>query len=784
MSWSAIRSITWAEIRAGWRTLVLIGLVAGLAGSAAVGAVAVSRRTATAYDRLAEKTHIDDARGIALADDLVDDVVALPSVRERWTGRAGIAQLEGTFTFLGIVAGPDSASPMLQPIVLEGRLPKRAAGDVIEVVLRDDFQRETGVEVGTEVRATFLTRADYYRFDSGFEGGAPNGPSLTIRVVGVVRLPGSLNSMPPTMAAPEVLRDHPDAFEPGAVWFVRLADGARDVKSFTTEVDELASAYTLPPEATEFPVTDVTATHTAAAGVVHTAELLARALLIVAAAVGVAGLVAVTQALARHHSARRPQTAMERALGLSATQRLVARLSAAAIPAGLAAALTALATVWASRIEPLGAIRNYEPSPGLVANQGVLAAGTASAAAAVLVLAGLTSTVAARDRSARPARPSWVVAQVARLSQSTASVTGLRFAFESGRGARSVPVRSAIAGAAIGTAGVVAGLVFVSSLDRLTGSPERSGVPFDVLVSDVRADGIESLLANEDVDSVVGVEMAPVNLGGRSVPAYSLDHHRGRLAIHLTDGRLPRTPDEIALGRRLQQDLGVAVGDTVTARDTSGRRRPLAVVGIGTLPPFGNEQLGLNAMLTQEGLEAAGTSAPFSSAAVTAHSGVDELGLVDELGEQFEAGPRQLPYEVDNLRQLGRLPAAASGAVGLIALVALANAVMMLVRRRRADLATLRAVGFTSAQTRSSVLIMAAAMAATGVLVGVPLGLAAGRWIWQLTARGAFVGTDSLTPVPLVAALSAGAVLVAVAAAAVPAIRAGRISPALLLRVE
>ena len=784
MSWAAIGSITRSEIRGAWRTLVLVGLIAGIAGSATLGALVVSRRTTTAYERLGTQTRGADAHGVALVDALVDDIVGLPSVAEEWTGRVGIAQIEDTFTFLGVIAGPSNRSAMLQPIVLDGRMPASTTGDVVEIALRDDFQRETGVAVGTKVSARFLTKADYFSFDSGFAGGRPNGPLLTLHVVGVVRAPGSLSSAPPTFAAPAALRDHPQAFEPGAMWFVRLGEGTRSVGAFAAEVEQLTAAYTLPPEASEFAATDVTRTEDAAKRVTHTADLLGRGLLVVAAAIAVAGLVAVAQALTRHHASRREHASVEAALGLTSTQQLVARLLAAVIPATIAGALTASAALWASGIEPLGAIRNYEPRPGVALNVGLLIVGVVVATAVILVLTAGTSLLVGRRPVVRPARASWLVAQASRLSRSTATVTGLRFALEPGRGRRSVPVRSAIAGGAVGIAGVVAGLVFTSSLDRLTSSPLRYGVPYDVLVSDVDEDALDTILAMPDAATVVRIEAAPLNLDGRTIPAYSLDERRGHLAIHLVDGRLPRTPDEIVIGLRLAHDLDKGIGDTVSARDDAGTTRPVAIVGTGVVPPFGVEELGFNAIMTREGLARVGTADPVSSAAVTTRAGSDPGALVDELSSSFETSGDPVLYEIDNLRQLGRLPATAAAAVGLIALIALANAVFTLVRRRRTELAVLRTIGFTARQTGASVLIMAIVMAAVGVMLGVPLGVAAGGLAWQLTAQGAFVATDALTPAALIAGVAFGAVLVALAAAVLPAMRARRIAPALLLHAE
>jgi hypothetical protein len=266
MTWPAVLAVARAEVRRRWRTLLLIGILAGFVGATAVGALGVARRTTTAYDRLGAATGIDDARGSVLVhDDLVEEITTLPEVTERWTGRTGVAQLDGTFSFLGITAGPEMPSSLLRPVVIEGRLPRAAEGDVIEVVLREDFQQAFDVEMGTEVPVRFLTREDYFRFDSGFEGGAPHGPRRTIRVVGTARMAGGFSTVPPAFAGPDALRDHPSAFEPGATWFVRLEDGAASFPAFEDSVEALASDRSLPPEAAEFVVADVSDTAQAAA---------------------------------------------------------------------------------------------------------------------------------------------------------------------------------------------------------------------------------------------------------------------------------------------------------------------------------------------------------------------------------------------------------------------------------------------------------------------------------------------------------------------------------------
>jgi hypothetical protein len=785
LTWSPVLAVARAELRRQWRSLLLLGLLAGLIGATTVSALALSRRTTTAYDRLGARTGVDDARGSVHGhDDLVNEILALPEVADGWAGRIGVAQLEGTFSFLGLTAGPREPSPLMHPVVLAGRMPAAAEGDVIEVALREDFQRAVDVALGTEIPVRFLTEDDYFRFDTGFLGGQPHGPGLTIRVVATIRVAGGISTVPPAFAAPEALRDHPEAFALGDRWFARLVDGSRSFDAFSDGVDALAAGRTLPPEGAEFVVADVYDTGEAAASVDHTADLLGRALLALAGAVALAGLIALIQGFARHHAAGLADRDVEVALGMTRSQRQTAGLVAGTVPALCAVLLTAIAAVLASRIDPIGAITSYEPNPGSSVNVAIVVGGIVATGGIVLLVCLVTGSLTGRRRSLRPPRESSLVERTSRLGGGAAGVTGLRFALEPGRGIRAVPVRSAISGAVIGITGVVAGIVFTSSLDRVVTSPSRSGIPFDAIVADVDAADLEAVLGEPGIGTVVTSASAPLVVDGRNVDGHALTNLRGSLPIDLADGRLPRTPDEITLGIRVARELGKQLGDTVTVVDGQGEEHTLAIVGTGVVPTFNGEQLGLNALITRDGLERVAISEAFTSAVVRAAAGTQPAELIDRLDDSFEADANALPTEVDNLRQLGHLPALVAGLIGTIALVALANALVVLVRRRRGDLALLRTIGFTSRQIAVSVLVMALTIVAIGILVGVPLGLAVGSSVWRLTAEGAFVTTDSLLRWGAIAGVGVAALVVALVAALVPARRASSSTPAGLLRAE
>jgi hypothetical protein len=782
-----VLAIARSEIRARWLGLVLIGLLAGLVGAVSVSGIALARRTTTAYERLGEATEVEDSSGMILHyPELADDVIALPEVTDSWVGGMGIANIEGENTFLGIIAGPRSTTGIKEPLVLEGRLPGASEDpDVIEIALRDDFQREFAVPIGTKVPVRFLSEGDLIRFDTGFEDGHVHGPEAVMEVVGTVRLAADYARTQPALASEAALESHPEAFI-GTTFFVTLEDGADGFPAFEEAAEGLADGRPLPPEAAEFTVIDAYDTSLAEAAIDNTAILLGRALMIFAVSTAVVGGIAVIQALARHHAATARAREVEQALGLTRTQQAAARLLSGLVPTLIATALTAIGALTAARIEPIGAVHLYEPRPGVAVNVAVVGLGVLTVFVAMLATTTLTGAFRRTDGAdGRTVRESRVVNRVTRVGGSPPTVLGLRFALEPGQGARAVPVRSAITGAVVGIAGVVAGLVFVSSLDRLVDSPARSSIPFDVGIADVTVEDLEAEVMDDPlVGDVSAITTAPLSIEGLRVDGHAMEDLRGALDVGIEDGRLPRTPDEIALGLRVARDLDVGVGDTVTARRGDGSDRELAVVGTAVVPTFNGEELGTNALMTPEGLVESATAAPFYGAAVNAAPGADVDELIEQLASRFEADPQRIPTAVQNLEELGGLPAGVAAIVGSIGVLALANALVVAVRRRRRDLAVIRAMGFTRRQTAVAVVVMALAIVAIGVAVGVPVGMAVGASIWRATASGAFVLSDASFRWELLILPVVGAAVIALIAATIPARQAAAQSSAEGLRAE
>jgi ABC-type antimicrobial peptide transport system permease subunit len=106
------------------------------------------------------------------------------------------------------------------------------------------------------------------------------------------------------------------------------------------------------------------------------------------------------------------------------------------------------------------------------------------------------------------------------------------------------------------------------------------------------------------------------------------------------------------------------------------------------------------------------------------------------------------------------------------------------VRRRRRDLAVLRAIGMTRWQSRSIALSQAVVLALVGVVFGVPLGMALGRSLWRSVAESTpvlHVAPLALLAVVLIAPIAVG---LAMLLAAWPSQRAASMRVGHVLRTE
>jgi ABC-type lipoprotein release transport system permease subunit len=144
----------------------------------------------------------------------------------------------------------------------------------------------------------------------------------------------------------------------------------------------------------------------------------------------------------------------------------------------------------------------------------------------------------------------------------------------------------------------------------------------------------------------------------------------------------------------------------------------------------------------------------------------------------------QRPAEILNYGSLGRTPAYLGAGLAAGALVALALTLAASVRRRRRDLALLKTLGFTERQLAATVAWHSTTSVTIGVIAGVPLGIALGRWMWDLFAQEISAVPAPSVPVLAVVLIAVGALVLANVVAVIPALLAARTPTALVLRAE
>jgi ABC-type antimicrobial peptide transport system permease subunit len=139
---------------------------------------------------------------------------------------------------------------------------------------------------------------------------------------------------------------------------------------------------------------------------------------------------------------------------------------------------------------------------------------------------------------------------------------------------------------------------------------------------------------------------------------------------------------------------------------------------------------------------------------------------------------------VVNAEQMGGQPLALALGLAVAALLCLSLTVLSSVRRRRQEIALLKALGMTRGQLRAIVAWQTTITLMIAVAIGGPLGIAGGRWAWQSFAGS--LGAVPASEVPLAVLILGLAALVAAGnlLASVPAAVAARTPPGAALRAE
>jgi hypothetical protein len=153
-------------------------------------------------------------------------------------------------------------------------------------------------------------------------------------------------------------------------------------------------------------------------------------------------------------------------------------------------------------------------------------------------------------------------------------------------------------------------------------------------------------------------------------------------------------------------------------------------------------------------------------------------------GGTFDVLPVQQPAEIVSYQHTGNTPAALAAGLAASAVVALALTLAASVRRRRHDLALLKAIGFTKRQLLATVAWQASVAAAIGLAIGTPIGIGVGQWLWTKFARDIYAIPQATVPWQQIALVALAALVLANIAALIPGRTAARTPTALLLKSE
>jgi ABC-type antimicrobial peptide transport system permease subunit len=799
------------KLRAGWRGWTALAVIVAIAGGAVLAAAAGASRTNSAYPRFLAQSRASDVLVSPLGGPGVNGydaaVGALPGV----AARAIVVGLNALPLTAAGFPYPNSGPAVVSldgrfgrtvdiPRFLAGRLPGENAPR--EVAVSQIAADQQHLRVGSVLTMGAITNSPH-----------PRPVKMTEHVVGIFVTRGSI--LPVTyidrdalvMASLALYRELGPNYEAFGGVYVTLEPGA-SLATFSAAAESLSKRY--PSTGGQVLVGDET---TQAATIERLIRPQAIALALFALALALTALLIVGQVAARTLRTAAQDNGTLAALGMTRRQLFtasVAETAAAAVAGALGAVAIAIA---ASPLTPIGPARLAEPHPGVSVNAGVLAAG---AAAIVALLAARVAVTAWRQAGARPAadvaepsrRRPLLAERLSLAGAPLAAVIGVRFALDARSGRASVPVRSAMLGLAVAVAAVAGAGTFGANLLRLVSTPSLYGqgwdIAFDGQFATVTPKQFSQLTAH--VTGITGVTFGihgTVTIGKTVIPAIGLAPGTGSMmSSTVLDGRPPATDSEIALGASVLRDLGLRIGQTVSVSTPVGTR-PMRITGSAVFPYFG--QGGFTPTDAGQGAETtAAVLAPLSNASSGAPgynfalvsfapgpARQAQLAAFQRAWSSFCANigqttcivTDQRPNTVNNYAAIDATPVILAGVLAVLGLAVLAQFILASARRRRRDFALLKVLGMFRRELSAVALWQVATVTAVALIVGVPLGIAGGRWAWQLFANQAGLDPGTITSLPVLWIIPA-TLAVAALVALPPARSVARVPAAATLRSE
>jgi len=790
---TAMLVVARAELRSRLLSMLALAILLGLSSGAVMTLAAGARRTDSAYERFAREHKAADMliypafdpETFAFID--LDTIAALPQVAA--SGRQYlVAATDPAVTALA--PGTGMGKTINVPKLIEGRLPK--ADSLDETAISFTLAKNRHLHLGGSIKLDFAPTT-----------GPPPVPR-TLRIVGIEASPGEF---PPQLngfggsdkgGVLQVSSAFYESMKKKGIFTLeflalRFKRGAADFAAVNEELNKLANGK---PQLNQN-------LGAQAANVQRSIHLQAVALRIVAGLVALISLLVLSQLIARQASIDAAESPILRALGMTRRQVALTGLSRSAA-VGLVGAVVGVAIVAAtSPLTPIGLARAAEPNTGFSLDAVVIGLGVLATVVIVLALAAwpLWRNSKTLPEVVGSSKPSMVARSAAATGFSPAMSTGVSLALEPGRGRTAVPVRSSLTSVTVAIVGLASALTFGAGLDHLLSTPRQYGYNWDghITTNDEQRDindALKVLEADPEVQDVAEVDTPPVTFGTVAFDAIALGQRKGSIEPRVIDGHAPRAANEIAVGARSLREAHVRIGSTVhvSIAAISGGGAEFTVVGTVVVPPNSDTtRLGSGGVVTREGElrmvpEGYTGVPPLTDAYFTLAPGVDHRKALARIAEKTKNGyslqPLTRPTDLVNFGQVQNLPLLLAGLVALLAAATLAQTLVTSIRRRRRDLAILKMLGFVPGQVRWAIAWQATTFVSAALLVGLPIGVVAGRLVWTAFSNQLGTPPEPVTPSIQLLLTIPAAVLLANIVAAAPAVIAGRMKPATALRAE
>ena len=825
-----------------WTGPLVLAVIIGLIGGTAMASIEFARRTQSSYPAYLKETNASDLTlstyGIATSNatqysPATERAIArLPFVAhvESWVGvfavpleRDGAPELSVTneVNFAGSKTGLYFGEDRLH--ALEGRVadPHRA----------DEFMTTTlgakllGIKLGQVIPVGLYT-ASQSQLPGFGTARVPPAKRFDMRLVGIVEFNNEVieddtDRLPTNVIyTPALTRQVPDVDTNGTWYGIQLRNHAASLASVEAELRQV-----LPTGAVaNFSVTAQTEAKVERAVKPESIALGAFGLIAALACIVIAILVISRQTQAFEHDRQ-----VLRALGAPPWLTLIDAVTGS-IVAILAGTIVAVAlAVAVSPIAPLGPIHSVY-HPGSSYDWTVLGVGVALFAGVLITASVVVGVLSSPQRRSHReefgrVRTSRVAQLATRIGLPLSGVIGLRFAFEPGRERTVGVARSVLVGAVVALTTVVATLTFGNSLRALVTHPNLYGWNFTYALmsqQDVPPNALKWLDHSHDVAAWSGFNTPNLEFDGQNTPAMAANGIPSVAPPILSGSGVSK--DTVVLGSATLAALHTHIGGTVTVSYGSPNTAPLylpptriVVAGTATFPAIAGTStfaehtgLGVGALIPTSAIPRSFLRAvqnpdpvlngpglvlvrmrPGVSASAAAR---DMHHAVQVAGAQFASDPNgagddvivltvQRPAEIVNYQATGDTPELLAAVLGAGATLALALVLADTVRKRRGDLAMLKTFGFTRREIRLTLIWQATAVVVGGIVIGVPVGIALGRLLWDLFARNIDVVPAPAIP-SSIAVVALAAIVIAVLVALLPGLAAASTPPAVVLREE